>query len=263
MASDEAILNEMQVRAVPMLDDTYGWLLFDEESDRAVVVDPGEASPVIKLVRGFGLNVAAVLVTNHRATRTGGLRHLLSDVGGDVVVMGSRADHTQVAGLNRIVEDGERIAMFGHEMVCMAVPGYTRGAMAYFWPTLGTVFTGDTLVLAGCGSLLEASPAEMRSSLERLAGLPTDTLVCCGHERTEENLRFAALVDPTNEAVHHRLARVSQARRAGLPTVPAPLSDELDTNPFLRTHTRAIKEATGETDEWMVLAELQRRRDLA
>jgi hydroxyacylglutathione hydrolase len=112
-------------------------------------------------------------------------------------------------------------------------PGHTRGQINFFFADGDVLLSGDTLFSLGCGRLIEGTPAEMFDSLRKLAALPPDTLVCCGHEYTESNARFALAVDPNNAALHEFVAKVEQLRAAGQPSVPSVLGDELKANPFL------------------------------
>jgi hydroxyacylglutathione hydrolase len=126
---------------------------------------------------------------------------------------------------------------------------------------VGALFTGDTLFLAGCGRLVEGTPAQMLGSLARLAALPPSTRLYCGHEHTEENLRFATSVEPGNSRLLERLRRVERLRAQGLPTVPGRIEEELATNPFLRCGEASLRRTLRAENEATAFAELRRRRD--
>jgi hydroxyacylglutathione hydrolase len=201
-----------------------------------------------------------ILATHHHSDHTGGIEALARDFQG-VEVVCSSVEAPSISGVTRTVEDGERIIVAGSEATCLWVPGHTRGAVAYHFAREAAVFTGDTMFLAGCGRLFEGTPAEMHASLSRIAELPRDTSVYCGHEYTEKNLRFALSVEPGNAAVQERLAEARATLARGEPTVPATLAVEWETSPFLRSGESVLQQLCGATDPVAVFAELRRRRD--
>ncbi len=217
----------LQVWPVPVLADNYVWLVAAEGESRAVAVDPGEAAGVQQALAAHGLELAAVLLTHHHADHVAGAAAL---AGSRLPVFGPALEH--VAAVTRPLADGDRLEIAELSFDVLHVPGHTRGHLAYVGE--GVLLCGDTLFAAGCGRLFEGSPAEMWSSLRRLAVLPPDTLVCCGHEYTVANLRFARLVEPGNPVIESRLASAAGCRDRGRPTVPSTLADELASNPFLR-----------------------------
>jgi hydroxyacylglutathione hydrolase len=143
------------------------------------------------------------------------------------------------------------------------VSGHTRGHIAFYFPQSHVVFTADSLMALGCGRLFEGTPAEMWASLSKLAALPSDTLVCSGHEYTQSNARFALTIEPTNPALISRSQEISAARAAGHPTIPSTLAQELATNPFLRANLPQVKAAIGQPDASDIdaFAEIRRRKD--
>jgi hydroxyacylglutathione hydrolase len=235
----------MQVAALPLLADNYAWLLWHDRG-HAAVIDPSESEPVLEAVRARGLTLTQVLATHHHHDHVGGIPGLVAATPG-VEVLCSETDLSRIAGATRGLRDGERVSVVGETFEALHVPGHTTGAIAYFGA--GAVFTGDTLFLSGCGRLFEGTPPQMFASLGRLAALPPATLVYCGHEYTEKNLRFALSVDSENRAVKERQAKVAAQRARGEPSVPATLAEELATNPFLRAR------------ELAAFTELRRRRD--
>ncbi len=250
----------MRVDSIPLLADNYAWLLVDESSRDSAVVDPSEAEPVLARVRLLGLRLRAILATHHHGDHTGGIAEILHAQPA-VDVLCSDVERPRIASSTRGLADGERITIAGHDMQCLHVPGHTLGAAAFHFPAAAAVFTGDTLFTAGCGRLFEGTAEQMFASLSRLAALPPHTGVFCGHEYTLKNLRFAASLEPDNAVVTDRLARVVAARDKHQPTVPAPLSVELATNPFLRAGDPALARRVGGGAAVEVFAELRRRRD--
>jgi len=224
----------VRIEPVPVLEDNVAWVVVGH-GGRAAVVDPGEAGPVREALARLGAEPAAVLLTHHHADHTAGASEL------GVPVYGP----TRAAGVTRGLAGGERLgaAEAGVSLEVLHVPGHTRDHLAYAGK--GFVATGDTLFAAGCGRLFEGTPAELLASLDRIAALPPETLVLCGHEYTLANLRFAATVEPGNAAVASRLERTRALHAAGRLAVPSTLAEELATNPFLRVDVAGVRAAAG------------------
>ncbi len=227
----------MRLSALPAFEDNYIWVLRD--AGRALLVDPGDAAPVLAAA-AQGLEPAAILLTHHHADHAGGVPALLQRWPGLPVF--APADARIDLECERIA-DGERLRLLEREVRVLAVPGHTRSHLAFV--VEGHLFCGDTLFSLGCGRLFEGTPAQMHDSLQRLATLPGTTRVCCGHEYTLANAAFAAAVEPGNPALHARRAEAAQQRAAGRPTLPSTLDDELACNPFLRCEVAAVREAAG------------------
>ncbi|HEV2540521.1 MAG TPA: hydroxyacylglutathione hydrolase [Frateuria sp.] len=224
----------MHVVPLPALADNYIWLLHD--GGQAIVVDPGEQAPVEAALQERALQLRAVLLTHHHDDHIGAAAALRERHGATVVAPRDE----RIAHADRRVGDGDAFTLEQPQarFDVLAVPGHTRSHIAYVGA--GVLLCGDTLFSLGCGRLFEGTPAQMLASLERLAALPDDTLVCCGHEYTAANGRFARQVDPSNPELAERCERVAAARRQGQPTVPVPLSSELACNPFLRIDSDAL-----------------------
>jgi hydroxyacylglutathione hydrolase len=220
------------VSFIPAFKDNYIWLL--TRGRRAAVVDPGDAAPVEARLAADGLSLEAILVTHHHADHQGGVRALAARWQPAVFAPASES----ITGCTHPLSGGECIAILDCLVDVLAVPGHTLGHLAYVAP--GMLFCGDTLFGAGCGRLFEGSPAQMATSLSRLAELPDDTAVYCAHEYTALNLGFARAVEPDNPALAARVARVAAQRAAGLPSVPSTLAEEKATNPFLRCGEPAV-----------------------
>lgn len=228
---------------VPAFRDNYVWAI--RAGDRVAVVDPGEAAPVEAFLARERVALAAILVTHHHADHVGGIDALLA--ARRIPVIGPARE--SIPGRTRAVRDGDAIEIpgLGLPLDALEVPGHTAGAIAYASADAAwgapVLFCGDTLFAAGCGRLFEGTPAQMHASLARLAALPADTRVYCGHEYTLANLRFAAAVEPANAAIAERTVREAAKRAAGEPTLPSTLADEAATNPFLRSHVAAVRAA--------------------
>ncbi len=213
---------------IPAFKDNYIWLL--RKGASAVVVDPGDARPVLEVLEREGLALESILVTHHHADHQGGVASLLAHFPAEVFGPATES----ITGITRPLLGGETIclASLGIEFLVTTVPGHTLGHLAYYGS--GTLFCGDTLFGGGCGRLFEGTPLQMHDSLTRLAALPDQTAVYCAHEYTEANLRFALAVEPGNRQLRRRIDEVTMVRAKGGATVPSTIELEKATNPFLR-----------------------------
>ena len=227
----------LEVVPVKAFKDNYVWTL--RNATHAAVVDPGEAGPVLDYLGREKLALAAILATHHHADHVGGIPALLESH--RVPVYGPK--HEPIATLTRPVSEGDRveIAELGVSFSVLDIPGHTRAHIAYYGA--GALFCGDTLFACGCGRLFEGTAEQMFASLKKLAALPDDTKVYCGHEYTLANIGFAKNVEPGNTALAERELRDRKLRDAGKPTLPSRLADEKATNPFLRCGEAAVIES--------------------
>jgi hydroxyacylglutathione hydrolase len=240
----------LTLEPVPAFDDNYLWVARGADPALAIAVDPGDAAPVAAHLAAVGARLCAILVTHHHSDHIGGVAALAR---GGVPVYGPR--HEAQAVVTHPVGAGDRVEIgpLGVAFEVLEVPGHTRGHLAFVERSPGaeTLFCGDTLFSAGCGRLFEGSPEQMAGSLERLAALPDSTRVCCAHEYTAANLRFAAAVEPGNPAIAAYAARVAALRAAGRPTLPSTLGLERTVNPFLRlTVPEVMDSAAREAARW-------------
>lgn len=217
-----------EVVPVRAFNDNYVWTIRD--SSHAVVVDPGDAKPVIEYLDAQGLTLAAILNTHHHADHVGGNAELLQRW--PVPVFGPR--DPRIAEVTHRVGTGDRITLphFDIEYAVLEIPGHTRSHIAFLGG--GMLFCGDTLFAAGCGRLFEGTPEQMHASLSQLAAAPDDTRVYCGHEYTVSNIRFAMAVEPGNAVLADFGKRATAQRAKDLPTLPTDIGQEKATNPFLR-----------------------------
>lgn len=224
----------LSLRPLPALRDNYIWLLADVAAGTALVVDPGEAQPVLDALDGDGLSLTTILLTHHHADHIGGVPALL-DRWPDARVLAPNDDRIPTA--TRRVADGDHVSIASPaaQFDVIAVHGHTRSHVAYHGE--GLLFCGDTLFSLGCGRVFEGTPAEMLASLDRLAALPGNTRVCCAHEYTLANAAFALTVEPDNRALAARTDAARALRARNAPTLPAVLADEKATNPFLRVES--------------------------
>jgi len=228
----------MKLIALPAFADNYIWLLHTHS--HALVVDPGDSSPVLAWLQQHpGVQLDMILVTHHHADHTGGLTELVACT--QARVMGPALEKMPVTA--QALQQGDRVDWHGLTLDVHEVPGHTLGHIA-FWgqppaqdPLL---FCGDTLFSAGCGRLFEGTPAQMLDSLDRLSALPGNTRVCCAHEYTLSNLKFALAVEPDNPATQAHLSWCARQREHAQPTLPVALHTERAINPFLRSRELGV-----------------------
>lgn len=209
------------------------------DGQHAVVVDPGDAAPVQQALTSRGLVLKGILVTHHHPDHVGGVDALRPLLQGPV--HGPAREHIPEPFVPHA--DGDVVEVLGHRFEVIDVPGHTAGHIAYRQldaPAAPLLFCGDTLFSAGCGRLFEGTPAQMSASLARLAALPGDARVCCTHEYTMSNLRFAAAVEPDNEALAGHIRHCEALRESGRPTLPSTIALERRINPFLRCSEPAV-----------------------
>ena len=224
---------------LPAFSDNYIWLLHDQH--RVLAVDPGDAAPVLDwMARHPGLQLDTILVTHHHADHTGGLAELVPAT--EAKVYGPALEKLPVA--HTPVSDGQTLHWGTLRLEVLDVPGHTLGHVAYWAHPAGqspVLFCGDTLFSAGCGRLFEGSPAQMLASLDRLSALPDATQVCCAHEYTLSNLKFALAVEPDNAELQAYARHCEQLRAQQQATLPVPMSTERAINPFLRSRVAGVR----------------------
>ncbi|MBM3375613.1 MAG: hydroxyacylglutathione hydrolase [Betaproteobacteria bacterium] len=228
----------MKIHALPAFTDNIIWGL--ESAGELVVVDPGQAEPVLQFLADQSLGLSGILITHHHADHTGGISDLLnqfpSRTVGPLPVFGP--GYCKSLGVTHEVTDGSEVWLFNHSLrlETMACPGHTVDHIAFFAHPSGQaplLFCGDTLFAGGCGRLLGGTASQLFQSLGRFAALPDDTRVFCAHEYTLSNLLFAAQALPENAAIRNRLIQVKDQRAQGLSTLPSTIGLEKKTNPFL------------------------------
>lgn len=220
--------NSLSIEPVRAFEDNYIWAL--RANGCVAVVDPGDATPVLRHLDRSGDRLCAILVTHRHGDHIGGIAELVARH--PVPVYGPTREAAEV--ITHPLADGAQVSLpaLGVDFEVLEVPGHTLGHIAYY--RLGTLFCGDTLFGAGCGRVFEGTMAQMHASLAHLAALPASTAVYCAHEYTQSCLRFAGMVEPGNAAIATRAAAVAELRAADLPSVPSTLAEEFATNPFLR-----------------------------
>lgn len=257
----------MTLIPLPAFDDNYIWMLHDGR--QALVVDPGDEQPVLQALQAHGLQLQAILVTHHHIDHVGGVDELRAATGAAVY---GPAGEAMPEPLQRF-SDGDTLELLGLRFTVLDVPGHTAGHIAWYGVPQGTaslppdaagqplLFCGDTLFSGGCGRLFEGTPAQMLASLDKLAALPGNTRVCCAHEYTLSNLRFARAVEPDNTALLEYTRQCEAQRERQLPTLPSTIAVERAINPFLRSRqpavARAVQARAAARDEVSVFAALR------
>ncbi|WP_159913830.1 hydroxyacylglutathione hydrolase [Pantoea sp. 18069] len=235
----------MNLLPLPAFSDNYIWMLHDGR--QALVIDPGEAAPVFAALERHALQLQSILITHHHADHVGGVAALRAATGAPVW---GPARETLPEPVTR-VQGGDQVDALGGPWLVIDVPGHTAGHVAFYSATAmpqPVVFCGDTLFSGGCGRLFEGTPAQMQQSLDALSALPDTTQVCCAHEYTLSNLRFALAVEPNNAALLHHMEHCQGLRAQGRPTLPSSMVLERSINPFLRTRETAVAAAAHRHD---------------
>lgn len=227
-----------QIIPIPAFKDNYIWLLHN--GTHAVVVDPGDADPVITTLSELNLQLTGILVTHHHSDHIGGVDDLLARYP-NVIIYAPK--HEQYNFKHIAVSEPDQVTLpeLNLRLNVIDLPGHTLGHIAYY--TEGALFCGDTLFGAGCGRLFEGSAEQLYHSLQKLAQLPGDTKVYCTHEYTLHNIRFALTLEPGNQALQQRKYDTEVLRDAAIPSLPSNIKLELDTNPFLRCSNMEIRSA--------------------
>ena len=233
----------LEVVTVPCLRDNYAFLARDEATGAVALIDAPEANPIKAALKERNWKLDLILLTHHHSDHIDGVADLVAEYGAKVV--GHCADKHRLPPLDLEVVDGDPVAIGASTGVTIDVSGHTIGHIAFHFPTADVVFTADSLMALGCGRLFEGTARQMWGSLQKLAALPADTIVCSGHEYTAANAKFAVTIDPNNNSLQSRVAEISEKRAKGVATVPSRLSQELATNPFLRAADPKIKASLG------------------
>jgi hydroxyacylglutathione hydrolase len=230
----------MAIIPVPQLSDNYAYLVVDDSAGQCGVVDCAEADKVLAEVRRRGLQLIAVLPTHYHFDHVGGNDDLVRAIPG-LRVYGARGERGRIPAQTQVVDDGDSVEIASLKGRVIGIPAHTNGHIAYYFPQLNAVFTGDTLFIAGCGRVFEGRAQTMVDSLAKLAALPDSTQVYCGHEYTEKNLRFALTLEPNNSALKSKYEWAQKMRTQGAYTVPSTIGDEKQFNPFLRTDSAELR----------------------
>jgi hydroxyacylglutathione hydrolase len=243
-------------------DDNFGIMARNKATGTVFLVDAPEEVAIIAAIERTGWRPDLILTTHHHPDHVEANEALKKRFG--LVIIGPAAEKAKIPGIDRTVKDGDTLDVAGEPVKVIATPGHTAGHVSFYFPESGVAFTADTLFALGCGRLFEGTPADMLGSMRKLAALPLETTVYCGHEYTLSNARFAVTVDPSNSALKERAAKIEILREQGKPTLPTTIGEEMATNPFMRWHDPAIRRNLGMENATAeaVFAEIRKRKDL-
>ncbi|XP_058536429.1 hydroxyacylglutathione hydrolase, mitochondrial isoform X1 [Ochotona princeps] len=253
----------MKVELLPALTDNYMYLVIDEGTKEAAIVDPVQPQKVLDTVKKHGVKLTTVLTTHHHWDHAGGNEKLVQLQPGLKVYGGD----DRIGALTHKVTHLSTLQVGSLNIKCLFTPCHTSGHVCYLVSKPGgaeppAVFTGDTLFVAGCGKFYEGTADEMyRALLEVLGRLPPDTRVYCGHEYTVSNLKFARHVEPNNAAIQQKLAWAKERSGSGEPTVPSTIAEEFTYNPFMRVREKSVQQHAGETDPVTTMRAIRREKD--
>lgn len=225
----------MELIRVPALNDNYIWVLADNQK-QCIIVDPAEAEPVLEIITQKHLTPVAILLTHHHNDHTGGVEEILSKFT-TLPVFGSK--ETADKGATELVEEGDNVVINQFNFRVISLSGHTTNHIGFYQAPY--LFCGDTLFSAGCGRIFEGTPEQMYQSIQKIAALPDDTLVCCAHEYTLSNLQFAHHIWPENEVITQYLQKITQMRDKHQPTVPTTLKTEKKINVFLQCNNQQLQ----------------------
>lgn len=249
----------LEIVTIPCLSDNYAYLV--NGPDGVALIDAPEAGPIIAALEERGWSLGVIMITHHHHDHVGAVSELKEKYG--CMVMGPEAEKDKLPPLDFALPDGFSGGNGDGLCQVIAVPGHTLGHIAYYYPKANAIFTADSLMALGCGRLFEGTPEMMHESLSKLAALPPETMIYSGHEYTASNAKFALTIEPDNADLISRSEAIAEDRRNNRPTVPASLSLELATNPFLRASEMSVRRQLGMIDatDTEVFAEIRARKD--
>ncbi|KAF2899483.1 hypothetical protein ILUMI_06696 [Ignelater luminosus] len=255
-------LDKMKVRILPALSDNYMYLIIDEKTKQAAIVDPVAPDTVLQAVSEEGVNLTKVLTTHHHWDHAGGNEELVKKSKNCLQVFGG---DQRVGALTNKVKHGDKFTIGDINVECLYTPCHTTGHICYYVTSTNqspAVFTGDTLFIGGCGRFFEGTAEQMYSALiEKLGNLPEQTQVFCGHEYTVQNLKFGQFVEKENREIQEKLKWAVDQRHRGLPTVPSTIAEEKLINPFMRVDTPSVQKHAGCGEAIATMASIRKEKD--
>ena len=251
----------LEILTIPCLEDNYAYAVRDTASGEVAVIDAPETAPILRSLAFKGWPLNMVLITHHHGDHVQGLDLLIQAI--EVPVVGAKADAARLPKLELGVEEGDAFALGMQPVYVYDASGHTKGHVAYYFPEGDALFTGDSLMVMGCGRLFEGDAQMMWQTLTKFMELPPETRIYSGHEYTLANAKFALTIEPDNPALIARITEIEKARARGDDTMGPTLELEMATNPFLRAGRPEVKKALGmeDAEDWEVFAEIRRRKD--
>ena len=253
----------LELLTIPCLKDNYAFVIHNPKTGDTALVDVPEAAPILSALNARGWTLTDVLLTHHHWDHIDGLPDLLTGLPAAPRIWGAAADAHRLPPLDYALAEGDRPVICGETVNILDMPGHTVGHIAFHFPQSHYLFSGDSLMVMGCGRLFEGTPTQMWESLQKTNALPDETLVCSGHEYTASNIRFALSLEPALPALILAEQRARDALADGQPTVPSTLAHERQVNPFLRAHSPDLKAhlAMANAAEVEVFTEIRARKD--
>lgn len=254
-------MSKLIVHQFPCLSDNYGYLLHDPETGATAAIDTPEVTPILNALEEKGWTLTHILNTHHHFDHAGGNLELKEKTG--CTIIGPKGEAQRIPGIDIALGDGDTCPFGSREAKVLEVGGHTLGHIAYYFPQDGIAFVGDALFALGCGRIFEGTAEQMWTSLQKLMGLPDETVVYCAHEYTQANARFAATIEPANKALQERIREIDAKRAEGKPTVPTTIGLEKATNPFLRPMSEDVQKTLNLVGAPLVdvFAETRARKD--
>lgn len=251
----------IQIHQFNCRSDNFGVLIRDPKTGLTALIDAPEEATIEAAIKETGWKPDLILITHHHIDHVEANLALKEKYG--LKIVGPAAEADKIPGIDIQLKDGDTFDFAGEKVQIMETRGHTAGHIVYYFPDSKVLFAADTLFALGCGRLLERGPEEMQPALAKLAKLPPETALYCGHEYTLSNARFAVTIDPTNAKLAARAKEIEQLRADSKPTLPSTIGVELETNPFLRWGDAAIRKNLGleSADDWEVFAEIRKRKD--
>ena len=231
----------MKVEIIPCLKDNYSYLLIDEINNTSCIIDPGEATPIVKFLNKNNIKLDFILNTHHHYDHVGGNKELKEMYGAKVV--GYIDDKKRIPEIDTLLKDGQEFKIGNLNVKTIFIPGHTSGHIAFYFEKEKVVFTGDTLFSLGCGRVFEGTYQQMFESLNKIKNLPVDTKIYCGHEYTKNNLGFCIKFNPNNKYLKDKEKMLEAKIKDGKPTIPSTIKEEIQTNIFLRYNDVDVKDA--------------------
>ncbi|AKM09684.1 hydroxyacylglutathione hydrolase [Croceicoccus naphthovorans] len=249
----------LEVHQFPCLSDNYGYLLHDTDSNETVCIDTPDADAYLREAAAKGWQITQIWNTHWHPDHAGGNEAIKAATG--CTITAPEVEAPKIAAIDRTVAGGDTVRIGAHEATVIDVGGHTIGHCAYHVPSAGIAFVGDAVFALGCGRMFEGTAPQFWASLKRVRDLPGETLLYCAHEYTESNVRFATHADPENRALATYVEEIAERRSRGDPTVPARLSRECETNPFLRADDPDMQARWGGGDAVETFAALRSAKD--
>lgn len=256
------IQKDMKVVIIPALSDNYMYLVIDEATKQAGIVDPVDPDRVLTALKDEDVKLTSILTTHHHWDHAGGNENMVKKVSGLKVYGGD----DRIGALNNKVSHDDEFKIGNLNVRCLFTPCHTSGHICYYITGPSgeepSVFTGDTLFIAGCGRFFEGNPEQMHEALVKILGnLPDHTKVYCGHEYTVNNLKFAFQVEPSNAAIKEKMKWAESKRAENEPTVPSTIAEEKQYNPFMRVGQSSVQQHAGTDDSIATMAFIRKEKD--